>query len=484
MSRINSNVPALRAVHQLRTNNNDLNVRLERLATGLRINRGADDPAGLIASEGLRAEIRTIEQAIDNSVRASNVVSTAEGALTEVSALLLQLQDLLVSSANDGGLTEGEVTANQLEIDSILDSIDRIANTTTFAGKKLLDGSGSYQVSAAPQSQVAGLEIFAAQVPRGATRSVSVQVTQSAQLAQVALLGQSVSGGSTTSAATIEIRGTIGSELLSFASGTSLADIRTAINSSTSVTGVSAIVSSPGVAGVASALILNSTEYGSDAFVAVNNISGNFVAQGNTGTVSRDVGQDVGAVVNGQLAASRGLRVDVRSNSLDARLFLNPTFAQQTTSASNFGITGGGSTFQLAPEVTPNGQEHLGFNRIASTSLGNAVTGLLFTLRSGFNNDLRSKNFLKAQGIVNEAIDQVSSARGRLGNFQKNKIETNINSQSVALENVTASESLIRDADIATEVSRLTRAQILVQSTQATLQIAASAPQAVLSLLG
>ena len=66
MSRINSNVPALRAIHQLSVNNTDLNLRLERLATGLRINRGADDPAGLIASEGLRNEIRSIGQAIDN----------------------------------------------------------------------------------------------------------------------------------------------------------------------------------------------------------------------------------------------------------------------------------------------------------------------------------------------------------------------------------------------------------------------------------
>jgi len=112
MTRINSNVPALRAIHQLRSNQLDLNTRLERLATGLRINRGADDPAGLIASEGLRSEIRSISQAIDNSTRATNVVSTAEGALTEVSALLVQLQDLVVQTANEGALTDNEVAAN------------------------------------------------------------------------------------------------------------------------------------------------------------------------------------------------------------------------------------------------------------------------------------------------------------------------------------------------------------------------------------
>ena len=109
---------------------------------------------------------------------------------------------------------------------------------------------------------------------------------------------------------------------------------------------------------------------------------------------------------------------------------------------------------------------------------------MLYTLRSGQSNDLKSKNFLTAQDIVNESINQISSYRGRLGNFQKNKLEPAISSQSITLENVKASESVIRDADIAEEVTALTRAQILVQSTQSTLQIAASAPQAVLQLLG
>ncbi len=117
------------------------------------------------------------------------------------------------------------------------------------------------------------------------------------------------------------------------------------------------------------------------------------------------------------------------------------------------------------------------------THLGNPVTGLMYTLRSGNTNDLKSRNFFTAQQIVNEAIDQVSFYRGRLGNVQRNQIEPNINSQKVTLENVTASESIIRDADMAVEVSALTRARILVQSTQSTLQVANSVPSIVLSLL-
>ncbi|MHC5109518.1 MAG: flagellin N-terminal helical domain-containing protein [Planctomycetota bacterium] len=485
MSRINTNVEALRAVHQLRGNRLDLNLRLERLATGLRINRGADDPAGLIASEGLRAEIRAIEQAIDNSTRAINVISTAEGSLTEVSALLLQLQDLLVESANDGALTDEEILANQLEIDSILGSIDRIANTTTFAGNKLLDGSGAYNTSSIQPSAIASLNVFSARLPNSGIRTVNVEVTNSAETARVGFVGTQVNGAnqSITSAATVEVRGVKGSDLLSFASGATLADIRTAVNDTSHITGVSAVISSTGVAGVQSAVVLHSVEYGSDQFVSVTPIAGNFVEANNNSVEIRDDGVDVGVVVNGQLAASRGLQADVRSEALDTRLFLTASFAE-SLSSTQFVITGGGSLFQLSPRVTPNGQENIGFERVASTALGNGVVGLLYSLRSGQINDLKSKNFSTAQNIVDEAINQVSSYRGRLGNFQKNKLEPNISSHSIALENVKASESIIRDADIAEEVTALTRAQILVQSTQTTLQIASTAPQAVLQLLG
>jgi len=485
MTRINSNVEALRAIHQLRSNQLDLNVRLERLATGLRINRGADDPAGLIASEGLRSEIRSIEQAINNSTRAINVVSTAEGALTEVSSLLVQLQDLVVQTANEGALTDNEVAANQLEIDSILKSIDRISNTTTFAGRKLIDGSRAYTTSSVVTNAVASLNVFAATLPQTGPRTVTVQVTASAETARIQFVGvgQTTTNQSFTSASTIELRGNLGSTVLSFASGTTLAEIRTAVNGISHVTGVSAIISAAATGGVQSALVLNSVEYGSDQFVSVRAINGNFIELGNAGSEIRDAGADVGVVVNGQVAASKGLRADVRTESLDTRLHLTSTFAQ-SLSSTTFEITGGGSLFQLSPKVTPNGQENIGFERVASTALGNAVTGYLFSLRSGQANDLKSKNFLDAQSIITEAVSQVAFARGRLGNFQKNKLETNIASQSVALENVISSESAIRDADIAEEVSALTRAQILVQSTMATLQIAANAPSSVLSLLG
>ncbi len=483
MSRINTNVPAIQAIRHLTRNFADLTLRLERLGTGLRINRGRDDPAGLIASERLRFEIGTLRQAIENSQRANNVISTAEAALGEVNALLLDIQALVVEAANKGALTDEEVNANQLQIDSILTSIDRIANTTTFGSKKLLDGSQAYNLSSVPTVALASVAVFTARLPQGSTRQVKVTVTQSAQTAQVSFVGANAGAVSTTSATTIEILGPLGTEILSFASGTTFQDIRTAINSVADATGVLAVVSSPSIGSIASAVLLNTTMFGSDAFVSVASIQGSFIVNGSGNTVTRDDGRDATVLVDGQPTFVRGLRADARTAGLDARIYLTPTFGQ-TLSSATFDITGGGTLFQLTSEVTPNGQVHMGLNSIRSTQLGNSVIGLLYSLRSGSQNDLDSQNFLTAQNIVQEAVDQVSTYRGRLGNLQKNTIDTNINSQGVALENVIASESVIRDADMAVELSALSRAQILVQSTQSTLQIANSVPNLVLALLG
>ena len=400
--------------------------------------------------------------------------------MNELSALLLDLQSLIVESANEAGLTEGEREANQLAVDSILDSIDRIASTTEFAGKNLLDGSLAYTLSGVTPSDLTSVSVFAAHVPQGGTREIAVRVTQSAQTAQIALVGQNPGGLSLLSATTIELKGTLGRQVLSFADGSTLAEVRTAINSTKDITGISAIVSGGGAA--ASALILNSTTFGSHAFVSVEPISGNFVEGSNAGTTIREEGREASVLINGRIAAVRGFRADVRSQLFDARVFLAPSFAQ-TIGTTTFHITGGGALFQLTPEVSPSGQVFVGFAPFASTDLGSSQDGFLHTLRSGSENDLLSANFPSAQNIVEQAINQVASQRGRLGSIQRSHIDANINSQKVALENVTASESIVRDAEMAVEVSALTRAQILVQSTQATLQIANAAPQSVLSLL-
>src|SRR2546421_11325385 len=157
MSRINTNVASLIAQRSLAKNNAQLNTSLKRLSSGLKINTGADDPAGLIASENLKSEAVGIQTAIGNAQRAGNIIGTAEGGLSEVSSLLNQLQGLVGQAANSGGLSNDEVAANQLQVDSVLSTINRIAQSTSFEGKKLLNGTLDYNTSGGTASQVANV---------------------------------------------------------------------------------------------------------------------------------------------------------------------------------------------------------------------------------------------------------------------------------------------------------------------------------------
>lgn len=147
MTRINTNVSSIVAQNRLNKNNNDLQQSLTRLSTGLRINTGKDDPAGLIASEALRSDITSINKAISNTQRASQIIATADSALGQVSSLLNDIRGLVVEAANSGALSDDEIAANQLQIDSSLEAIDRIAQTTTFQGRRLLDGSLDFVTS-------------------------------------------------------------------------------------------------------------------------------------------------------------------------------------------------------------------------------------------------------------------------------------------------------------------------------------------------
>src|SRR5206468_3277749 len=190
-------------LHSLNANNSDLSTHLRRLSTGLQINTAKDNPAGLIASESLRSEINGINQAIDNSSRAGNVINTAEGALSEVSSLLLEVQSLTNQAANTGALSPDEIKANQLQVDAILASINRISNTTQFNGVKLLNGALDYATSGVASTAIDVTQINAAKLPDNGSTTITVQVTGSAQLGEVDFNGANVG----TSAVTIEVGG-------------------------------------------------------------------------------------------------------------------------------------------------------------------------------------------------------------------------------------------------------------------------------------
>ncbi|HEY8668910.1 MAG TPA: flagellin [Tepidisphaeraceae bacterium] len=468
MSRINTNVSSLIAQRVLKKNNDQLNQSLERLSTGLKINSGADNPAGLIASENLRAEQTGITTAIDNAGRASNIIGTAEGGLSEVSSLLTELQGLVGQTANSGGLSTEEKQANQLQVDSILGTINRIAQATSFQGKKLLNGNYGYTSSSVTASKIANLSINAARVPDASAVAVVVEVTTSANTGKITHTG-SVAGGNVT----LEIAGNTGTEQLSFASGTTVSSVATAINSVSTATGVSASVSGAYV-------VFNSQEYGSDQFVSVKTVATTGTASFTTSAATSS-GRDAAVTVNGAKADAHGLSISYRSSNLDVEFDL--ATANNLAGTTTFGVTGGGATFSLGSKVTEADKASIGIQSVSTGSLGNSTLGFLSSLASGQVNSLTGTNLVDAQKIVDKGIKQVSQLRGRLGAFQKFTIGSTVNSLGVAYENASAAQSAIRDTDFAQETSNLTRAQILSQAASTVLAQANSAPQAALALL-
>jgi flagellin len=478
VTRINTNIDSMVAARVLNNNNSQMSVSLQRLSTGLRINTGRDDPAGLIASETMRSEKKAISAAIENARAADNMLGVAEAGLGEVSSLLLDLEDLVDRSANEAALSPTEIQANQLKIDTILNSINRISSSVTYKGKKLLNGTYDYSLSGTGGATLSYIQIQGAKLVPGETREVVVEKTLSAQTGNL-VWSATGGGGAAGGTLTIEVTGNYGTDIFSFASGTTLNNMATAINASKELTGVSAAASGSG------ALRLYSTGFGSDQFVSVSKVSGDstFVTKDNDGnTVSQDFGRNAGVLINGTEAITSGLDATVRTAALSVTVSIEKG-ANTSSGTYSFGIKGGGATFSLAPDLGLAGYEGIGIGSVASTALGNPAIGRLSTLGSGQEDQLTNKNYATAQRIIRSAQDQISTLRGRIGAFQQNTLKSTINALNVAFENTSAAESAIRDTDYALETSSLTRSQILVQTATSTLQLANRAPQNVLTLL-
>jgi flagellin len=474
MARINTNVSALIAQQGLANSQTQLNTALQRLSTGLQINSGEDDPAGLIVSNQLQSEIAGINQGVNNSTQANNVIATAEGALSEVSSLLLDIKGLIVESANSGAESSDQIAANQLQIDSAVQSITRIAGSTSFAGQNLIDGSLDYVTSGVNTSSIKALSISQADLGAQGAIPVNVKVLTSAQPAKLQFTTSQIA-----SSVTLAIGGTAGTQTLSFASGTHTSAIAFAINRISDSTGVSA--TNLNATHWQSGIAFKSTDYGSKEFVSITAERGTFKTTNAAGNNdARAVGVDAIATINGAVTVGDGLNLDVNTSSLDLTLTLSKSFGAGTT---QFAITGGGAEFQLGAQVVSDQQVSIGIGSVSADKLGNNDVGFLSDIVTGGDASLVSGNAEQASQIIEAAINQVSLLNGRLGAFQKNTLNTNIDSLNVALENVTSSNSDIEDANFAQETSNLTRAQILVQAGTSVLATANSLPQNVLKLL-
>ncbi len=517
MARINSNIPSVIAQQNLINSNKDFESALERLSTGLRINRGKDDPAGLIITERLRSDISGAKQAILNAERASSVIATTEAALAEVGDLLLSIKELIVASANTGANSPEERAANQLQIDSAIDSITRISNTATFGGLTLLNGSLDYTLSGINPSAIDKAQITNASFIGQQSVNVEIDVIASAQVGSLYLNGGlGTPTGQILSSVELEIAGPRGVQVVTFPSGTALTTVANAVNNLTATTGVKAAL----INGNANSGITFSSEgYGTSEFVSVKRIntpenpsddafilvkfaddyaipdvSGGFPwTDTQLTTATRDAGRNVAALVNGTLGSGRGLEVVLNTTQLGINLTLDETFASDPTiTASTFDITGSGAQFQVGPEVSALQQVNVGIPSVAASRLGGTIVNgaieFLSSLKTGGGNDIETmvdrSDFTNAQDVLDNSIDQIAVTRGRLGAFERNVLDPNVRALQSSVENLSASNSLIRDADFAFETSQLTRAQVLTSAGTSVLQLANQQSQQVLQLLG
>ena len=182
--RINNNIESMVAHRNLLKNERALSKSLERLASGQKVNRAADDPAALVISEHMRAEISGMEQAIRNNEVAISLVQTAEGSMNEISALLVSIRQRAISAANVGASDDAMTQANQSEIENALSSVDRIVSSTQFGQYKLLDGTNARKTMEDGTTRE-GLR-FHVGPDAGHTAAVSIRNMTSSQLGRVA----------------------------------------------------------------------------------------------------------------------------------------------------------------------------------------------------------------------------------------------------------------------------------------------------------
>ena len=473
--RINTNITALNALDNVSRTSDAFQASIGRLSTGLRINSAADDPAGLIISQKYQAQLGGLDQATKNSQDGINFAKTAEGALNEVSGLLRDARSLAVASANTGTLSASALQANPAQIQSIVSSINRIASTTQFGSKKLLDGSAGTSSTVTDTSKIAAISIGGTFGGQSLAANSGVTVTVSTAATQATLSSKGFAFTTTTAGSNSNF--TLNGVTIAVSASDTAQNIIDNINKAQGQTGVAAVYNS-----TTNKIDLSTTKYGSSQSINLTDASGVLAsaagfstASGTDAVASVKVGSTTALFTGGKSGADGLTLTDADGNTVQLTTTGNST---STANASVGQVIVGSAQFQIGAFSGQNTSLSLG--NFAASNLGTGVasganlSNIDLTTQSGANQAIQ---------VIDSAIDQVSSARGNIGNFQRNVLESNIRSLSVASENLSAANSTITDTDVAAETTNYSKLQILQQAGISVLAQANQAPQQVLRLL-
>lgn len=577
--RINLNSAAVGTHRVLGANDDNLSRSIERLSSGYKINRAADNPAGLAISEALRAQIGGLKQAIANTQDAVNMVKTAEGALTEVHTLLRSMRDLAVHAQNTGAVDSTQLAADQAQVDSAISALDRIASNTAFGGKKLLDGTAGVTGSVTSGTGATLLNGSDKTAAGTYTITVNTLATQHTYVGEANGVAATVTGTGDVSAG---MGGAAGDLVFVDASGNTIATVtfdgteanQAAIN--TKINAAFAAVAAPHHVDASSSgnfIKLDQTTTGYEPIIRIGSAStdavttklgftentathgtGFFTSQSSAGTLTlngvsiaiaaNDTSTALVNRINGVMtqtgvtaSTTAGGRLTLTANAYGSAAVITASVTGGYTLANLFGtavdtagvdsnltvqrnggtavtaagtgqtwngvantdtegmqlritatgsktlvVTNGSLTFQVGSEVGQTAA--VAVNGVASTKLGTTATGLETSATSVADIDVTTLAGARdAVRLIDAAIAQVSTQRSSLGSAQKNVFESAINSLGIASENIAASESAIRDTDMAAEMIQFSKSQVLMQATVAMLAQANAAPQALLRLL-
>ncbi|MDP3871046.1 MAG: flagellin [Methyloversatilis sp.] len=491
---INTNVPSLTAQRNLNSSQSSLATSLQRLSSGLRINSAKDDAAGLAISERMTSQVRGLNQAVRNANDAISLTQTAEGAMGSITEGLQRMRELSVQAANDSN-SASDRQALQQEVSQLQQEINRVASTTQFNGKNLLDGSfsGQYFQVGANANQSIGISLNNTKATNIGANTVSANGTLNAAAALAAGAGARVAN-TVVAAEDLTVTGSLGTAAVAVNLADTAKAVAAAVNAQSATTGVSATAATEAtLSGLTAAGTYTFTLFGENSTgVAVSATIGNAADLSSLSTAINNYAATTGitATVSGgsvTLKSESGADISITDFAGAGNISLQGRNAfTNATAGAAVVLTGATATTDSS---TVGGT--LKFSSSDAFSVTSASAGGLFTATTANASALSSVASISvgtqtganaAIDVIDAALQSINTQRASLGAIQ-NRVQNTISNLQTTSENVSAARSRIQDADFAMETANLTRAQILQQAGTAMLAQANSLPQNVLSLL-
>lgn len=498
---ISTNMSSLAAQRALAGTQGDVQTALERLSSGLRINGAKDDAAGLAISERFTSQINGLNQAIRNANDGTSLAQTAEGALSETTALLQRMRELSVQSANATN-SATDRAALQSEVDQLKQEINRIAATTEFNGRTLLDGtfsSQNFQVGA-NSNQTIGISIENA-AASGLGNFTYNAINTTAEGTSSVISSSNAPTDNGVDAQSVTVTGFRGSSAVSVLDRATAETIAGSVNNATASTGVTATAITKASIAVSHAGSLSMSLTGSAAKTITATISSTSDLTALRDAINAETGTTgitatgTGATLTLEHSGGKDIAIDAYDNDGDAAAnmtlkSLNAT-GGDVQSVTLTRDNGAGDAESDGGRVS--GYVSFSSNKAFSVTSDHAATGSITTKAANVS-DVSTETLLSAVDIgsqsgaqaaidiVDGALATISNQRADLGALQS-RFESVVSSLTASSENQTAARSRIMDADFAAETARLTRGQILQQAGIAVLAQANAAPQNVLALL-